>query len=270
VKLPTNKYGTHHLYAYKGAMHPGLARHMIQLCDPIYKDVIFDPFCGSGTIPVEAVMLGHQCVAMDALPTATVATQVKTHFAPGEEPDMDAPETRLHMLMAGRENLLFAHSDIVQAFDEMRRLVEQQDIRLGECETIVGDARQMDWEHQFDHIVTSPPYGALIDYVEESTIPLMALGFTRDRIEKLREQMMDRAPHAEDIFGLSELFRRAIKPTGSVCIAIGKDQYGTDYPAVWAKGLEDAGFIKHCSHTHRYESRANQIPEEEIMHYVVR
>src|SRR6266850_1439293 len=105
MKLPSNRYGTHTLYPYKGSCHPGLARKMIEMCDPIYKDKLLDPFCGSGTIPVEAVMLGYDCFALDALPTATVATIVKTHFAPGEEPELDSPETRLHAAMSGKQDL---------------------------------------------------------------------------------------------------------------------------------------------------------------------
>lgn len=271
MKLPTNKYGTHTLYPYRGAMHPGLARHMIQLCDPIYKDRILDPFCGSGTIPVEAVMLGYNCTALDVLPTAVVATQVKTHFAPGEEPDMDTPETRLHMAMARKADLLSAHSDIVQSFDEMRRLVEQQDLRIGECETHVVDTKQMHYEKEYDHIITSPPYGALIDYVEESTAALMALGMTREQIEDIRARTLPLTIDSMTLLDdLAHAFRKALRPTGSICIAIGRDQFGNNYPDRWAQALEDAGLVRHCGFVHRYDSLVNQIPSEEVMHYILR
>lgn len=243
---------------------------MIQLCDPVYKDRILDPFCGSGTIPVEAVMLGYDCTALDVLPTAVVATQVKTHFAPGEEPDMDTPETRLHMVMAHKQNMLSAHSDVVQAFDEMRRLVEQQDLRIGACSASVQDAREMKFEREVDHIVTSPPYGALIDYVEESSSALLALGYGLAQLNDLRSRLLSSTPQEDAIFDLAERFRRALRPTGSVCLAIGRDQYNTDYSYLWTKALKDAGLVHHCGFTHQYESRVNQIASEEVLHFIFR
>src|SRR5262249_13895892 len=44
------------------------------------KHVVFDPFCGTGTTPVEAKKAGFQTVAIDANPIALFATRVKTKW----------------------------------------------------------------------------------------------------------------------------------------------------------------------------------------------
>jgi len=42
-------------------------------------DVIFDPYCGTGTTPVEALKNGISCYALEANPVAAFASRVKTH-----------------------------------------------------------------------------------------------------------------------------------------------------------------------------------------------
>lgn len=44
------------------------------------KHIVFDPFCGTGTTPVEAKKAGFQTVATDANPIALFATRVKTKW----------------------------------------------------------------------------------------------------------------------------------------------------------------------------------------------
>lgn len=272
MKLPTERYGTHRLYPYKGAMHPGLARKMLEICDPIYKDKILDPFCGSGTIPVEAVMHGYTVDAIDVLPTACIATQVKTHFAPGEEPELDSTETKLQSLMTGR-SLEDAHQDIILAFEEMRRVVENQELRLGECKVLLTDVRTVHVHERgkYDIILTSPPYGALIDYVELATPALIALGYPSKRIAEFREASLPLSINQGVVINsLAFAFRTWVPATGQICLAVGNDKSGYDYVSKWRASLLEADFVPHCETPHVFKGVNNEIVQEEILHYVIR
>ncbi|MEM2991050.1 MAG: DNA methyltransferase, partial [Halobacteria archaeon] len=53
----THEY-THGLHPYPARMCPQIARKLIKLYSKP-KDIIFDPFCGSGTVLVEAKLAGR-------------------------------------------------------------------------------------------------------------------------------------------------------------------------------------------------------------------
>ncbi|HXF12633.1 MAG TPA: hypothetical protein VN517_05735 [Terriglobales bacterium] len=64
----------------------GYPAHLVSLylerfaADPS-KHVIFDPFCGTGTTPIEAKKQGFETVSFDANPMAVFATNVKTNWS---------------------------------------------------------------------------------------------------------------------------------------------------------------------------------------------
>src|SRR5438128_1691877 len=58
---------THGFHAYAGRMHPSIARGAIERCTAA-ADLVVDPFCGSGTVLVEACGLGRAAVGVDASP----------------------------------------------------------------------------------------------------------------------------------------------------------------------------------------------------------
>jgi DNA modification methylase len=64
----------------------GYPAHLVSLylerfaADPS-KHIIFDPFCGTGTTPIEAKKQGFETVSFDANPMAVFATKVKTNWS---------------------------------------------------------------------------------------------------------------------------------------------------------------------------------------------
>lgn len=59
----------HGFHSYPARMHPLTARRLIEaFCDP--NDVVLDPFCGSGTVLVEARLTGRRAIGVDANPLA--------------------------------------------------------------------------------------------------------------------------------------------------------------------------------------------------------
>jgi len=68
---------THGFHSYAGRMHPSIARGAItRLSRP--GERVLDPFCGSGTVLVEAVSLGRQAVGVDASPLGVAIALVRT------------------------------------------------------------------------------------------------------------------------------------------------------------------------------------------------
>ena len=68
---------THGFHSYAGRMHPSTARTAIAgLSKPGQR--ILDPFCGSGTVLVEAMAAGRVAVAVDASPLAILIAKVRS------------------------------------------------------------------------------------------------------------------------------------------------------------------------------------------------
>ena len=69
---------THYLLRFPAKFHPPVARALIeQFSDP--GQLILDPFCGSGTLLVEASVLGRHCVGIDIDPLAVFVSRIKAH-----------------------------------------------------------------------------------------------------------------------------------------------------------------------------------------------
>ncbi|MEM2934335.1 MAG: DNA methyltransferase [Methanocellales archaeon] len=72
----THEY-THGLHPYPARMCPQIARKLIKLYSKP-KDIIFDPFCGSGTVLVEAKLAGRNGIGVDLNPFGILLSEVKT------------------------------------------------------------------------------------------------------------------------------------------------------------------------------------------------
>ncbi|MBI2305270.1 MAG: DNA adenine methylase [Chloroflexi bacterium] len=66
----------HQLAPYVGKLKSGMVRVLIDLYSRP-GDVVFDPFCGSGVVPLECVLLGRHAIANDLSPYAYVITRGK-------------------------------------------------------------------------------------------------------------------------------------------------------------------------------------------------
>lgn len=73
----------HQISPYIGKVRPSLARQLV-LEYTRNNDWVWDPFCGSGTIPLECKLLSRNAVAGDINPYACAITRAKLH-APASE-----------------------------------------------------------------------------------------------------------------------------------------------------------------------------------------
>ncbi|MET0793116.1 MAG: DNA methyltransferase, partial [Polyangiaceae bacterium] len=76
----------HGFHSYPARLHPETARRLIESFSPPHGRVL-DPFCGSGTVLVEARQLGRHAFGIDANPLAVELASLKSR---GSTPEFDA------------------------------------------------------------------------------------------------------------------------------------------------------------------------------------
>lgn len=70
----------HDFHVYPARMHPETAGRLVDALSN-KGDKVLDPFCGSGTVPVEAMLRGHTAIASDLNPLAVRLTLAKGGLA---------------------------------------------------------------------------------------------------------------------------------------------------------------------------------------------
>lgn len=71
-------YATHSLFPYRGKFHPQMIRALLNMMGVKSGDIILDPMSGSGTLSVEANLLGIDSIAVDVSPFCCLMGRVKT------------------------------------------------------------------------------------------------------------------------------------------------------------------------------------------------
>ena len=117
----------HQIGPYIGKIRPSLARQLVaRYSTP--GDWVWDPFCGSGTIPLECRLLSRHVIAADINPYACALTRAKLH-APISE---NASLSQLNLATEAFENLSQENTDQtpqwVEEFFHARTLKETKDL----------------------------------------------------------------------------------------------------------------------------------------------
>lgn len=101
---------THRLHHYPAALFPDLVAKAIAEFGPNQPGRIFDPFCGSGTTLLEAMVNGHQAIGADLNPLARLITKVKTSRSPLEILDAFVPPSDADIEGARKATLKPSHT----------------------------------------------------------------------------------------------------------------------------------------------------------------
>ena len=78
---------THGFHAYPARMHPAIARVILSELSLGPGSEVLDPFCGSGTVAVEAMVAGWRALGSDLDPLALRVARVKTERRSSKERD---------------------------------------------------------------------------------------------------------------------------------------------------------------------------------------
>ncbi len=68
---------THYMHPYKGKFHPRMARALVNYVYPSDEGLVLDNFAGSGTLLVEAVLMGLDAQGVEINPLSTLMADVK-------------------------------------------------------------------------------------------------------------------------------------------------------------------------------------------------
>jgi SAM-dependent methyltransferase len=69
---------THYVFRYPAKFHPPVARALVESYT-CARDTVLDPFCGSGTLLVEALTCGRHSIGVDVDPVAAFVARAKVH-----------------------------------------------------------------------------------------------------------------------------------------------------------------------------------------------
>jgi len=70
-------YATHSLFPYRGKFHPQLIKGIINIIGIKKRETLLDPMCGSGTLNIEAALMGINSYAVDVSPFCQFMTHTK-------------------------------------------------------------------------------------------------------------------------------------------------------------------------------------------------
>ncbi len=70
-------YATHGLFPYRGKFHPQLIKGILNILKIQPEAVVLDPMCGSGTLNVEASLLGINSIGIEKSPFCILMSKVK-------------------------------------------------------------------------------------------------------------------------------------------------------------------------------------------------
>jgi DNA modification methylase len=110
----------HGFHAYPARAHPVTARRLVDAFAPA-KGLVLDPFCGSGTILIEAMLAGRNALGTDLNPLAVMLARAKTHPR--------KPEATAALVTAAQEVAAFADARRKAKLGATRRL-PQEDVSV--------------------------------------------------------------------------------------------------------------------------------------------
>ena len=70
-------YATHGLFPYRGKFHPQVIKALMNILNIKEGETVLDPMCGSGTLNVEAALIGINSIGIDKNPFACFMSKVK-------------------------------------------------------------------------------------------------------------------------------------------------------------------------------------------------
>lgn len=84
-KVGNRDLSTHWLHSYPAKMFHRIPQQIFSALDKNDRAVVLDPFCGSGTVLIEAALRGNDAIGVDINPLARLLTTVKSTPLPPSE-----------------------------------------------------------------------------------------------------------------------------------------------------------------------------------------
>jgi tRNA G10 N-methylase Trm11 len=193
-------HSSHNLYPFEGKLRPKVARALINIClGPQKEGTVLDPFCGSGTVLLEAALMNYGAVGCDVDPFAVWLTNTKTTA----DPDIfkqEAPKVKPNRKIFQS----YAH------FTPKRSAA----VVLADAITYVRSCKNV------AAVVTSPPYFNAIDYNDRHVSVRRQLSLHPPTQHGLGTRQSV-AGYEADVRSVSDAIAKALAPGGLAAIVVG-------------------------------------------------
>ena len=213
-------YGVHKIGEYPSKIHPLVFNILVERFSKI-GDTILDPFCGSGTVAVEAKLQGRNSINYDINPKAVQLTQEKIDSLTKEEiinsynelrEDSEVELKRLSTLFVDTKykfKILELKKNI-QKINNIIDKIQRGELKFQDTKHIikVGDARKITIEpNSIDSIITDIPYASMIKY------------------SNLQDDISNIENYSEFVYELENAFKNALTglKTNGYCVVISAD-----------------------------------------------
>ncbi len=89
-------YATHGLFPYRGKFHPQLIKGLLNMLGIKPGQLVLDPMCGSGTLNVEASIIGIDSVGVEKSPFCELMSKVKYEALKVDNPKLSSALSNMH------------------------------------------------------------------------------------------------------------------------------------------------------------------------------
>lgn len=246
---PRFDHSTHNLWPFVGKLEPRLARALINIAiGPQADATIVDPFCGSGTVLLEANLMGLEAVGNDLDPFAVWLSQTKLTV------DALEFERRKSMLWEG-------------VLDRCPPLTEQRAAcppTRARTVVSIGDAVNfLDvWSGKANAIVTSPPYYDAIDYNGRHHIERKRLGLSAPNGATMGIGQ-SLAEYEANISAVASRVAACLKPGGKA-VLVTANYRSVDVTKLYEEALKNAGLDLDDRLKRSYRSPVLDVKQDDI------
>ena len=113
-------YATHGLFPYRGKFHPQLIKGLLNILGAKPGELVLDPMCGSGTLNVEATIMGIDSIGIEKSPFCVLMSKVKCEALKvdsGRLPSILSGMPKNYKTLIGKNKLPleFSYSEVFEA-----------------------------------------------------------------------------------------------------------------------------------------------------------
>lgn len=171
-----------------------LAAAMIQLSYWNKDRALYDVFCGSGTIPIEAALIGRN-----------IAPGLNRDFASKHWPMMgkkiwDEEIKKAQDAIIDKRLDIFA-SDINPLSIEVAKANAKRAGVSGDIQFSVSDFKKVSYHHNYGVIITNPPYGERLEDEAKAKVLTMEMGRVFNKLETWSKYIISSVSGFETLFG---------------------------------------------------------------------
>jgi len=246
----TYEHSTHNLYPFVGKLEPRIARACVNLAVGCrYTATVVDPFCGSGTILLEANLMGFNTIGGDVDPFAYWLTMMKL--------SLDADE---YDQVVRKLNPAFARHGTV--FAKQREACPPKAIG-GHLDPKPAVTVLESIDHQVQAIVTSPPYYDAINYNERHAEIRKRLDLSppNEQTMGIDQTVFD---YAQSIGQVAKSMVGCLSSSGRIVI-VAASYHGVDTTALYEESLALRGMKKLYRLKRPYRSPSLGIQADDIL-----